>query len=246
MMRLLAASLIATLLASASPALAQSGRGPAKPLRTLVYSVVYSATTTNEEQSSGFGGGGTMSNVGGSRTQRTANVSDDGTLTAAIIAATPDGGLVVDASYSGKNSAQPVVRIAVFPDGRLSYAPGTELNPATGLMLPLLSRGLVAERTIAVGTSWTVPSGKPAQGGEVFRVTAVNGDVATFAIDVKNTVPGARGFDENGNGVTVYDTRKLCPEKFDYSGVTRHTAGMDQSITTTMHLTATLTSDSFQ
>ncbi len=224
---------------------AQGTPAAAKPLRTLVYTVQFSANTTNEEKSSGFNANNGSSPYGSGTTRRTSSVDDSGTMTANVIAATKDGGLAIDASFAGKTSSQPAVRVVVYPDGRLSVPPGAQVSPEVTRLLPLLARGLVAERTIAPGSSWAIPATPPVKGAYTFHVTAVEGDAATFAIEVDMSAPGPQGYDEHGKAIARYDTAKLCPLTYDYTGTSRHQPSMDQYVTTTAHLTATLVSDSF-
>ncbi len=221
-----------------------SAADQSKPLRTLVYTIVYSEQKRADEQTSGFTGGGGGPGTGGGVTTRTSDARDDGRLTVNVIAATPDGGLVVDCAYAGTSAQQLLTRVAIFPDGRLSTKPGSELSPAAVYLLPLLARGLVADRTIEPGTAWSRPAPAPAKGTTTFRVTAVDGEKATLQIGGVVAVTGARGYDETTTGTTVYDTDKLAPLSYDLVATSRHSV-MEQYVNSTAHLTATLTSDSF-
>jgi hypothetical protein len=215
-------------------------------MRTLVYSVQFSARTTNEEQSSGLRAAEAgVSAYGNAATQRVSNVDDSGTLTADVVAATGDDALVIDAAFTGKTVSQPRIRVAVYGDGRLSYAPERPLSPEAKRLLPLLARGIVANRDVSSGSSWTIPAPAPVKGAYTYRVTASEGDTATLAIDVDLVVPGPRGFDEHGKAVARYDTARLCPTSYDYTGVSRHQPSMNQYVTTSSHLTAVLVSDTF-
>ncbi len=106
----LAAALIA------QPLAAPAAGAPAKPLRQLVYDVTYSAHSMHTKKTSGFNGGyggdPGMSGVGVTSGSGTAGVGldgdDNGRLTVDVIAATPDGGLVVDIAYLGTTSSQPI------------------------------------------------------------------------------------------------------------------------------------------
>jgi hypothetical protein len=242
---MLATACSVVVLASPQTARAQGTSPAAKPLRTLVYSVQFSANTTNEEKTSGFDGNNTFTPYGSGMTKRSSNVDDSGTLTANVIAATPDGGLAIDTAFAGKTGSQPPVRIVVYSDGRLSVPPAAQISPEVPRLLPLLARGIVADRTVAPGESWSIPATPPVKGAYTFHVTGVDGDAATFAIDVDMSAPGPQGFDEHGKATATYDTAKLCPLRYDYTGVSRHSPAMDQYVTTTAHLTATLVSDSF-
>lgn len=245
MIRRLALAAIAVLAAAAAPVAGGAQPPPAvKPLRTLVYSVQFTESTVNEERSGGFSRTGVVP-YGTATTKRGANVDDTGTLTASIVAASADGGLVVDVAFAGKTTTQPTIRVGLFRDGRLSYAPGAELSPQAARILPLLARGMIAERDVSPGSSWTVPAPPPIKGSYSYRVTTVDGDTATFAIDIETALPGPKGFDENGRATAVYDTARLCPTRYDLIATSRHQPAMDQYVTSNAHLTATLVSDTF-
>ncbi len=140
--------------------------------------------------------------MGRATTERTDSHSDKGTLTANVVAATPDGGLVIDASFAGNDVSQPVVRVAVFPDGRLGVPPDSRLLPAVARILPLLARGIVAGRTIDVGSTMDVP---PPGGAPNVQSDGPRRQRCEFAIALHETIPG-RGFDESGDATAVYDT----------------------------------------
>jgi hypothetical protein len=223
---------------------AASAANQAKPMRTLVYAIVYSAENRNNEQTSGFSGGGGGAGTAGGMVTRVSQSGDDGTLTVNVIAAPPDGGLVVDCTFAGKSTQQTALRVAIFSDGRLSMPPDAVLSPAASYMLPLLARGLVADRSIEPGATWSRPMAAPAKGTTTFRVTGVNGDNATLKIDGSVSVPGARGYDETDDGTAVYDTAKLAPVSYDLTAMSRHVMA-EQYITSNVRLTAKLVSDSF-
>jgi hypothetical protein len=218
---------------------------PTKPLRTLVYSVQYSAQNRNDEQTSGFTGNGGGPGTAGGMVTRTSDVGDDGTLTVEVIAATPDGGLVVDATYTGKTTVQPKLRIAIFSDGRLSADPHATVSVETAYLLPLLARGLVAGRDVSPGSAWTVPAAPGTKGDWSYKVTGVDGDVATLAIATTRTVAGPRGYDESDTATTRYDTARLCPLSYDLNATSRHSVGTSQYVSTNARLTASLVSDTF-
>ncbi|MEA2689918.1 MAG: hypothetical protein QOD51_2525, partial [Candidatus Eremiobacteraeota bacterium] len=244
MIRSLSFAVALALGAAAAPSVSSAQSAPAvvKPLRTLVYSVQFTAKTTNEEHGSGLSSENGAQAAGSATTRRTSNVDDSGTLTASVVAAPSDGGLVIDTSFTGKSANQPAIRVAVYPDGRLTYAPGADLSPEAARLLPLLARGIVADRDVSPGSSWTIAAPAPLHGAYTYHVSAVDGDTATFGIDVDMSAPGPKGFDEHGKATAKYDTKRLCPTQFDYTGTARHQPAMDQYVTTTARLTATLVS----
>jgi len=216
-----------------------------KPLRTLVYSVQFSSQSRNSEQTSGFTGAGGGSSAGHGAVERSSSASDEGTLTIDVIAASADNGLVVDAAFAGKTSAQSRIRVAILPDGRLSFDPHQQLLPEAARILPLLARGIVAGRDVSVGSAWTAAVQPPAKGSIAFRVTALEGPQATLTIDSEITVPGPQGFDEQDHVTTKYATDLLCPLTYTLETHSRHQPSPEQYVTSTARLTATLVSDTF-
>ena len=217
-----------------------------KPLRTLVYSVDLTARNSNEENTSGFlvGDLGAIT-AGSAKVKRFANVSDSGTLNISVVAATPDGGLAVDASFAGKVNSQAPIRVAILSDGRLLYDPNTELAPETFRILPLLSRGFVAGRDVSPGASWTIDAPPPLRGSTTYTVIDVQGDQATLSIEADLKLLGPQGFEEHDRGTAKYATDRLCPITYDIMARLRHQPSSEQYVTTNAHLTATLVSDTF-
>ncbi|HYW53464.1 MAG TPA: hypothetical protein VE826_05815 [Dongiaceae bacterium] len=253
-MRSLLALAVAAALGAPLAASAADAPAPIKPLRQLVYDVTYSARTTHEVKSSGFnagygGGTGTSGDVSGATGSSTAsqymNGDERGTLAIDVIAATADGGLVVDASFTGKVNVQPKTRVAIFEDGRISADPAHPLAPEVARMLPLIARGFVANRDVSPGASWSVPAPAPAKGATTYRVQSSDGQRARIAIEGALSMPGANGFEESDQGVTTYATDIVSPVTYDLTARIRRQLGMDQSMTTNAHFTATLVSDSF-
>jgi hypothetical protein len=171
--------------------------------------------------------------------------SDSGRLTIDVIAATPDGGLVVDVAYAGKLNGAPKMRVALYPDGRLSADPTKMLGPEALHILPLLARGFMADRTVQIGASWTVQAPPPAKGATTYRVSGVNGANATLSLEGSLSVGGVNGFDESDRGTTTYATDLISPLSYDLSAHIRRQIAGDETITTDAHLVATLVSDSF-
>jgi hypothetical protein len=256
-MRSLLAFAVAIAFAAPLAASAADAPAPIKPLRQLVYDVTYSARTTHEVKSSGFnsgyGGGGagnadsTNSGVaaGSGAASQYMNGDDRGKLAIDVIAATPDGGLVVDASFTGTVNVQPKTRIAVFEDGRISADPAHPLAPEVARMLPLLARGFIANRDVSPGSSWSIPATAPAKGATTYRVQSSDGQLARIAIQGAWSMPGANGFDESDQAVTMYATNVISPVSYELNARIHRQLAIDQSMTTSAHLTATLVSDSF-
>ncbi|HEV2737075.1 MAG TPA: hypothetical protein VGU66_00720, partial [Candidatus Elarobacter sp.] len=173
------------------------------------------------------------------------NGDDHGKLTIDVIAATQDGGLVVDAAFAGTTSVQPKTRVALYSDGRMSVDPAHPLAPAVQRMLPLIARGFIADRDVAAGSTWNVPAPAPAKGSTTYRVQSTDGRRARIAIEGVMSMPGPTGFDESDQATTTYATDISSPVSYDLTARIHRQLGIDQSMTTSAHLTATLVSDSF-
>ncbi|HEY0382911.1 MAG TPA: hypothetical protein VGC72_12005 [Candidatus Elarobacter sp.] len=251
MRSLLAFAAVAALGAPLAAAAADAP-APTKPLRQLVYDVAYSASSTHQIKTSGlnsgYGGAGTDANpgsTGSGAANLLTNGDDRGKLSIDVIAATPDGGLVVDTSFTGTRNVQPSTRVAIFADGSFSVDPAHPLAPEAARMLPLIARGFIANRDVSPGSSWTVPAPPPAKGSTTYRVQSTDGQRALIAIEAVLTVPGPNGFDELDRGTTTYATNLVSPLSYELTARIHRVLGIDQSMTTNAHITATLVSDSF-
>lgn len=225
--------------------LAAAGDEP-KPLRTLSYDVAFSMVTERERKLSGLNienpdfSGGVAPN---SQTQNF-GIDDSGRMRLAVVAATGDGGLVVDESYDGKVTRQAPLRIAIVADGRLGHDPKQPPAPEALYVLPLLARGLVAGREIVPGTSWTVPTPGAADGTTTYRVTELAGSTATIAVVADLHHTGIDAFDRHDEGAISYDVDRLVPRALDIRTRLRRST-LDTVDITDTHVAATLISDSF-
>jgi|GEM_PF-957822 len=136
-----------------------------------------------------------------------------GEIACDVVAATSDGGLVVDVSEQGSERSSPRIRVAIEPNGHLAYSPATPLFDEEVALLRLLARSVIGSQPHDVGTSWVVEdNGKGYATKTTFRVTAVQGgsdlrlDVdGEFHQDGIDTIVGAV------QGKLAYDQSKLVP-----------------------------------
>jgi hypothetical protein len=216
-----------------------------QPLRVLVYDVAYSTSTLRAEHTSGFTNGGTGSVAGSGRVDRRFGSDDRGTLTVAVVAATADSGLVVDVSLVGKELTQPVVRVAIWEDGTLSYDPKATLSRQAIGVLPFLARGFIAGRDVNPGSNWIVPPAKSAEGDTKYHVVSVEGRRATLEVQSNKVVRGAAGFAESAQGTAVYETDLISPVSLDLYSTVRRDVSVNEADTINVHLVATMVSDTF-
>ena len=229
------------------PATAAAARAEqSKPLRTLTYDIAYTLQTVRDSRVSGLTGGQPHDQESGrAAVQRGFAVNDHGTLQIDVIAAPADGTLVVDATYTGRETKQPAMRVAVFPDGVLSYDPKLPLSAPARRILPLLARGILAEHDVSPGSSWTTPFAKPASGTTTYRVSHRDQTRATIALVADFTVLGPSGYEEHDDGTTTYATDVLCPVTYDGRFRVRAQLTPDQLESADSHVRATLLSDTF-
>jgi hypothetical protein len=238
---------VVLLLASVVPANSEdAATRSTTPLRTLTYDVAYSLQTYQDTHVSGLTGGQPHAmETGRAAVQRGFVSNDRGTLQIEVVAAPADGTLVVDATYTGREAKQPAVRVVIFPDGTLSYDPQRQLAAQARQLLPLLARGLLAERDVSPGSSWTTPISKPAQGATTYRVTKRDDTRATIVVAADITVAGPDGFEEHDDGTATYALDVLCPVSYDVRRRLRRQITPERLESTDSRVTATLVSDSF-
>jgi hypothetical protein len=249
-------SLLALAAAAAFAAPAADAPAP-KVLRQLVYDVTYSARTTHEVKSSGlnsgYGGGtgmsgdtGGVANGSGTASQLM-NGDDHGKLTIDVVAATADGGLVVDLTESANGRNRAKVRFAVTGDGTVTYDPKEVMNVSQEeiALARWLARGFYGEHPIERGTEWTVDqSSNGLSASEHYRVTGAADNRVTLEYALEEKSAGAASYGEIRLGSLVYDTALVVPVQATYQGEARRElfGAFDK---TTTSVTLTLRSDTF-
>jgi len=225
------------------PAFAQSIA--LKPLRSLTFEVTYSLVSTSQRRVSGLARDNLVDPVVGSTSfSQSFGVDDSGTLKVEVVAATADRGLVVDVSYDGRKTKQAPLRVAILPGGQLGYDLKHPICDQAAEVLPLLARGLLFDREIEEGASWSDGFDGRVSEQRTYRVVRVSGTDATFEVETNMRVRGPEGFEGHETGTLDYATDKQVPRRWDVLLRThRDTADVNQ--VTDTHLVATLTSDSF-
>ena len=233
----------ALLVGLTAPSLAQSAQ--LKPLRSLTFDVTYSLVSTSQRRISGLARDNLIDPVVGSTTfTQSFGVDDSGTMKVEVVAATADRGLVVDVSYDGKKTKQLPQRVAILPSGQLGYDLKNPICDQVAEVLPLLSRGLLLDREIAEGATWSEKFDGQVSEQRTYRVMRVSGTDATFEVETDMLVRGPDGFDGHETGTLDYATDKQVPRRWDVQ-LRTHRDRADVNQITDTHLVATLTSDSF-
>ncbi len=213
---------------------------PLKVLRHLKYDVVYGYHSTSDTKVSGFGGdvSGTSSGAGPSD-QRT------GTITADIVAATADGGLVADV-FEEAPKRTPTVRFGVT-DEKMFFDQSAAIDEEEPEFVHYLARDLVKPTDLQVGTTWTdkIEADK-VSGLMTYRVSTLDADAKTVVIDISgnSNSNGMSTVSSTMNGSMTYDIASSVPRRL--SVTTRSLIHAGQTVTTkSTQLTATLVEDSF-
>ncbi|MBV8152333.1 MAG: hypothetical protein JOY59_12310 [Candidatus Eremiobacteraeota bacterium] len=240
------------LFACALPCVAAGENASLPVLRHLVFDIRSSSTLRQDRRRSGLSylDPGTQQMVnptGGNYDTISVSSRNLGQLIVDVIAATQDGGLVVDATLDGDTTKMGKTRIAIFPDGRLSYNPSLDLPPEVLRVLPLLGRRVVTGHD--VGDTWTVPlPGKNVKGENDFRITGeAPGDNLNVELQTSMQVSGYPHVDESSRTTSVYSPRLTVPMKVSFTGlIHKEDSGASQSLQTiNLTVDATLVQDSF-
>jgi hypothetical protein len=203
------------------------------PIRTLQYTVAVTVSQTRETSGSSSG-----------RTLTSGGYEAKGTISVDVLAATLDGGLLVDTTENAAGRVQGKTIVSIGGDGRLSYdakqqAPLTDEQTA---LLRWLSRTFYADRSTDPGTAWSVDlTAGATKGVERYRVISNDdGKVALeYRLEANGSTPSTYTVMRSGN--IVYDTKLTVPVQVSYRGDQRDRGGA----MTTTSVAINLTADSF-
>lgn len=229
-------------LASADPA--------STPLRHLVYTFTFTVTSDLAVSSSGIGNssGGSMSSgtsASGVSDYRGGN-ADKGTITADVLQATPDGGLVIAISEQAENTRKaPVVKAAVYGDGRVFYDTSQTMNEEELELLRTLGRNFVDTSKLDAKNHWQI-TGSGTDLSVVADYTVKSNTNGILDIDMQRVVKitGAQAQNTTTDGSIVYNLADSMPTVIREESMLRQQQQMDQYNTTQTHIDLTLASDS--
>jgi hypothetical protein len=232
------AFLLAAFLGALGPA--RAADAPLKVLRHLKFDLTYGFHSTAETKVSGFGG-----DVSGTSTGAGPSDERHGTLTADVVAATADGGLVADV-FEEAPVKTATVRFGITAD-KMLFDPSAAIDEEEPEFLHYLARDLIQATDLEIGTTWTEKfSAKQLTGQMTYRVTAIDATNNTIAVAIsgESDFTGITPVQTTTSGSLTYDTATSVPEKL--SVTTRSLIHSGQTLTTkSTQLTATLIEDSF-
>jgi hypothetical protein len=236
----------ALLLMIAALATPESGGAALQPLRTLIYRFNYGVSTRVESRGPVGGQSALMvhepvSAPGSAADVQLVRTMNSGTLRVDVITLRA-GVLVVDEQLDGNERSQPPLRIAIFPNGLLTYDQSRQLAPEAKLLLPLLSGNFFGDRAFDRGDQWSMPWLAPSKGETHYTVASIDGDLATLRLEGG----GSQGNVSRQDSATMtYETRQLDPVHYEYTGTDRDATTLAAYRVDHIVLDAELISDTF-
>ncbi len=243
MKRVLLASLF-VLACGTLPAVAAGTSGAdaqSKPLRTLTYDLEMTVGNVREIRVDAIGTAGSgITNTGAALESR-------GSISVDVIAATADGGLVVDVWENASNRSHAKVRVAIAKSGAVVYDPkqGDNVTVEEYALLGWLGRGFYAAPADPPGTAWdTDATVQGVTGKNHYRVVSVDGDVVKLDCKTEQRASGANSFDMTRTGTLEYDMKMSAPRSANYQEI-NHSQRLGHYDTTNVSVSLKLTSDTF-
>jgi hypothetical protein len=226
-----------------------------KPLRQLVYEVLFSTTLTSNTEAPAFSvpprrrmGSNNSGAVAAYTPEitRQAAAHQSGKLRVDVVAITDDGGLVVDASVDGGDRKAPATRIAILRDGTLAYDPNAVVLEEERQLLPLMRRDAF-DHDLSVGAYWKEPiDNKRVKGTTEYRVLRAEGQRSQLEITRTLAVTGTSPYDENSRIVTDYDAHFLAPQSATLQLRVRRQTASTQIVTSETEIRMRLLEDTFR
>jgi hypothetical protein len=136
-----------------------------------------------------------------------------GTIVCDVVAATSDGGLVVDISEEMTERVAPRMRVAIAPNGHLSYPPTPPLFEEEVALLRLLARSVVGAETRDIGSSWTVEDNGKGYGFKTTYHVVAHQTANDLRLDLNGEYhqDGLDNLTGALQGKLAYDQSKLVP-----------------------------------
>ncbi len=227
--------------------------GPAKTLRHLIYNFTFTTTSNLAVSTSGISTGTGDGSMGS--TAPASGVSnfqggnaDKGTITADVLQATPDGGLVVEISEQAENTRKaPVVKAAVYGDGRVFYDSSQTMNEEELELLRTLGRNFVNTANLDAKNHWQITgSGADLSVAADYTIKSNTNGILDIEMQRVIKMTGAQAQNTTTDGSIIYNLADSMPTTIREESMTRQQQQMDQYSTMQTHIDLTLASDSIQ
>lgn len=156
----------------------------------------------------GAGGGGT-SGVNHARSSE----SDEGSISADVVAVRPDFGLVFNVSeLSRRVAAVPPAQCIVWGIGTIVCEPGKEVTPEERALLRFLGRGFINRSSIDGQGRWHQGvSSKEQSKDSNYAMVQDTSDPLQIRFQRITKAPGPMGFDATTNGTVTYSEKLTVP-----------------------------------
>ncbi|MBV8074107.1 MAG: hypothetical protein JO140_01670 [Candidatus Eremiobacteraeota bacterium] len=218
----------------------------------MLFNFDVGVTQTLEQRTSGLrtvegANGGGIAGVTGAAIQKSTNsVVDRGTITADVMAAYRDGGLLLAFSEESRERRRARQQFGLREDGQLMTSGPIDLSDEERYLVPLLARGLMPEEH-KVGMTWRVelPAPKNASDITTYKILGVDDTIAHLSVERVAYNHSGHGFDLHVTGTVDYDWKLVVPTAAKLHGILRSdtTEGIN---TVTTDATLSLAQDSFK
>jgi len=214
------------------------------PLRHLVYSFTYTVATTDTYHTSGLG-----QEPASGLADYNAGALDQGTITADILQASNDGGLVVRISEQARErrSAEPAVCVVYGSTVSAMCDANAKVNDEEMALLQVLGRNFVDPTEFDANRHWQRAQTAPnvSQKSD-FTAGPMKDGVLDITLQRVTDVSGAQGYKETTNGTLAYNVAMSLPVRLQQDAVLRQEQGIGQSRRSETKIVIELVSDSMQ
>ena len=214
------------------------------PLRHLVYSFTYTVATTDTYHTSGLG-----QEPASGLADYNAGALDQGTITADVVQASTDGGLVVRVSEQahGQRSASPAMCVLYGVNATAMCDANAKVNDEEMALLLVLGRNFVDPTQFDANRHWQrVQTAPNASQTTDFTAGAMKDGVLSITLQRLTSVSGAQGYKETTNGSLTYNVELSVPLRVQQDAVIRQEQGIGQSRRSETKVVLELLSDSMQ
>ena len=191
------------------------------------------------------GGGPGVTGTGMQRSN--VSVIDKGTIVADVLAASNDGGLIIETSEVGRETKKPHTKVGVRADGAVMSAPNADLSDEERYLVAFMARNFLPGTTVQVGQTWRQEVGGDKSTSDVttYKVTGIDDQLVHLAVDRVASSRSVKPFDLHMTGTVDYDAKLVVPTSAKLHGILRsqNTQGYT---TVTSDIVLAIAEDSFK
>jgi len=236
--------LVSAAVLAAALSAGQVSAADSAPLRHLVYSFTYTVATTDTYHTSGLG-----QEPSSGLADYNAGALDQGTITADVLQASTDGGLVVRISEQAREnrSAAPATCVVYGNPASAMCDTNAKVNDEEMALLLVLGRNFIDPTEFDANRHWQRSQTAPNVTQKTdYTAGAVKDGVLDITLLRQTDVAGAQGYKETTNGALTYNIPLSLPVKLSQDEVLRQEQGVGQSRRSETKIVLQLVSDSMQ